>query len=90
MAWLKDRLQDAAIEALTEETFQTEVSLIQKVAHESRRNDVQTARIKALAAAIEGLSGRLVAAGLLPAEDVRAELAALRDAMKPSSSNAQK
>jgi len=55
----------------------------ERIELERKRNDVQTARIKALAVAVEGLCLKLLEKRVLDGADVAKELAELRAAMAP-------
>lgn len=94
MAWLRDLQQDIGIgelEKRADKSFETELSLIDRIERERRRNNLQTERIKALSGALEGLVASLVSAGALrPDDPVGNELLALREAMKPASARAAK
>ncbi len=58
-------------------------TLAQQIFTERKRNDVQTARIKALAEVLETLLQTLKASGSLPEAQASALLGVLRQAMAP-------
>jgi hypothetical protein len=58
-------------------------TLADKLEREKKRNDTQSARIKALNATVETLCTKLLERRVLTGDDLAADLAALREAMKP-------
>lgn len=86
MGIIRDGRQDERIDELEAEnndaidSFATVANALHK---ERKRNDVQSARIKALTALCEKLVDRLTANGTVPAVDIALELAELRKASAP-------
>jgi hypothetical protein len=83
---LRDWDQDnklASLEAEANSTVDSLGTLSNQIHTEKKRNDVQTARIKALAEVLEATLSSLGASGALPKAQADALLTVLRQAMAP-------
>ena len=86
MSALRDWSQDNKIAELEQEANASVESfggLANQIHLEKRRNDVQTARIKALAEVLEATLVNLGASGAFPKAQADALLSVLRKAMEP-------
>lgn len=80
--WQQDE-QLAELEKDANDTVEAFGTLAQQVHAEKKRNDVQSARIRALAEVIETMLQMLKTNGALPEAQASALLGVLRDAMAP-------
>lgn len=80
--WSQDR-QLASLEQEANSTVDAMGSMSQQIFTERKRNDVQTARIKALAEVLEAMLMNLGQTNALPQAQVDALLQVLRTAMAP-------
>lgn len=86
MSFLKDFSQDnrlAELESEANSSVDSIGTLSQAVYVEKKRNDVQTARIKALAEVVEATLRSLSASGAMPKPQADALLSVLSQAMAP-------
>jgi len=80
--WSQDR-QLASLEQEANSTVDAMGSMSQQIFTERKRNDVQTARIKALAEVVEAMLMNLGQTNALPQQQAEALLQVLRTAMAP-------